>query len=71
MDPLKWMSTSQPLSEGEFTYLRNEEGLGTRLGLGWRDGNIVAIDTVVRYRTFTSSGRPCAARAHDRSHRPW
>ena len=43
----------QPLSEGEFTYLRNEEGLGTRLGLGWRDSSIVAIDTVVRYRTFT------------------
>ena len=27
--------------------------MNTRLGLGWRDSSIVAIDTVVRYRTFT------------------
>ena len=43
----------QPRSLGEFIYLRNEEGMNTRVGLGWRDSSIVAIDTVVRYRTFT------------------
>ena len=43
----------QPLAKGEFTYLRNAEGLDTRLGMGWLDSTIVAVDTVVRYRTFT------------------
>ena len=43
----------QPRAKGEFTYLVNAEGRGSRLGLGWRDSTIVAVDTVVRYRTFS------------------
>ena len=43
----------QPLEDGEFAFIHNDQGLGTRLGLGWRDSSIVAIDTVVRYRHFT------------------
>ena len=43
----------QPRSHGEFTYLVNQEGRGSRLGLGWRDSTIVAVDTIVRYRTFS------------------
>lgn len=43
----------QPLSQNEFIYLRNDDEMNTHLGLGWRDSSIVAIDTVVRYRSFT------------------
>ena len=43
----------QPRDKGEFTYLVNSEGRGSRLGLGWRDSTIVAVDTIVRYRTFS------------------
>ena len=43
----------QPLEDGEFAFIHNDQGLETRLGLGWRDSSIVAIDTVVRYRHFT------------------
>ena len=41
----------QPLGRGAFTYVTNS--FDTELGYGWRDSSIVAIDTVVRYRTFT------------------
>lgn len=43
----------QPLSKGEFAFVNHVDGVGTRVGLGWQDSSIVAIDTVVRYRTFT------------------
>ena len=43
----------QPLEDREFAFIHNDQGLGTRLGLGWRDSSIVAIDTVVRFRHFT------------------
>ncbi len=43
----------QPLDPGEFAFVHHSERTGTTLGLGWRDSSIVAIDTVIRYRTFT------------------
>lgn len=42
----------QPLSDGEFSYLRSI-GSEQSIGFGWKDSSIVAIDTVVRYRWFT------------------
>ena len=53
MDSHTWVDERhpQPLGRGAFTYVTN--GLDTELGYGWRDSSIVAIDTVVRYRTFT------------------
>ena len=59
----------QPLAKGEFTYLRNAEGLDTRLGMGWLDST-TAVDTVVRYRTFTQLRRACVACARHLRARP-
>ena len=43
----------QPLEGLEFLTMTTDDS-GTRgLGFGWRDSSIVAVDTVVRYRTFT------------------
>ena len=43
----------QPRGHGEFTFITNDQGQPTRLGFGWRDSTIVAVDTVVRYRNFS------------------
>ena len=43
----------QPLEGGEFAFVAQSPLNTTHIGLGWKDSTIVAIDTIVRYRTFT------------------
>ena len=43
----------QPLQGGEFAFVAESPFKTTHIGLGWKDSTIVAIDTIVRYRTFT------------------
>lgn len=43
----------QPLEGWEFLTVTTDDAGERGLGFGWRDSSIVAVDTVVRYRTFT------------------
>ena len=43
----------QPLEGWEFLTVTTDDAGARGLGFGWRDSSIVAVDTVVRYRTFT------------------
>ena len=43
----------QPLEGWEFLTMTTDDAGARGLGFGWRDSSIVAVDTVVRYRTFT------------------
>ena len=48
----------QPLEGWESLTVTTDDA-GAGLGFGWRDSSIVAVDTVVRYRTFTQFRMPC------------
>ena len=43
----------QPLEGWEFLTVTTDDAGERGLGFGWKDSSIVAVDTVVRYRTFT------------------
>ena len=43
----------EPLEGWEFLTVTTDDAGARGVGFGWRDSSIVAVDTVVRYRTFT------------------
>lgn len=46
-----------PLPDQQFVYLEEDSQGNQRVGFGWRDSVVVAVDTVVRYRPYTEIRR--------------